>query len=408
MKGLLLKKTNVISKFSFLVAVFGLVGPIQASSYSHLYRPPGKTLEEKGQEYELIGRVFQTSSIFDSEGTEFSLNDNESFIQMESDFILRYGMNDRLQLSGGLRFRQIAAEYGVGTEDVSTTTSGMESYFFELKYSQKSSTRMSYSFDLRARQTAYENTSYNSASEIPEQELILGDSGSSYYAGMSVSYMREKDHYLNAVGGYHQPGNNLSAEIPYDINTVWTWTRAAFLLGVEGVYSLGADEFGGTPLLKKPQGRNPNALYNSINRQWMAPKLGLFYAIGNWRLGFQMAARMSGVSTDKGTEFTFSLLKASRGKSVTTKVKEKFKEYRIEGTVLKVSPRGKFVRIDQGLSQDVEKGMKFDIYQTDFFGGNELIATGIAFEVGIDKSILKIVKLYSSQRVKKGYVARAQ
>lgn len=402
----MLRKKFLLSIFFALsVSSFGKA----ANNYDHLYRPPGKTLEDRGQEYELIGRYFQTASTFDTDGTEFSLNEGESFSQLEGDFILRYGMNDNLQVSGGLRFRQVAAEYANGADTTSTTTSGLESYFFELKYSQKSSSKMFYSFDLRARQTAYDNTSYENTTQIPEDEIILGDSGSSYYAGLSVSLMREKDHYLNAVAGYHQPGNDLSAEIPYDLNSVWTWRRFALELGVEGIYSLGADEFSDVPSQKAPQGRAPNALYNSVNRQWMAPKGALFYAFGGgWRLGFKIASRMSGMSTDRGTEFTISLLKASRGKTVNKRVKEKFKEYRIEGTVLKVSPRGKFVRIDQGISQDIEKGMKFDIYQTDFFGGNELIATAIAYEVGIDKSILKIVRLYSSKRVKKGYVARAQ
>ncbi len=397
-----------MSFFTIITWITVLTSDAFAASYAHLYRPPGKTLEEKAYEYELIGRAFQTTGTFDSDGTEFVLGDNESFLQLQSDFILRYGMNDNFQLSGGLRFRQVTAEYAIGAEDYSTTKSGVESYFFEMKYSQKSSTQLSYSFDFWARQTAYENTSYINDTEIPEDEVLIGDSGSSYYGGLSVSYMRAKDHYLNAVAGYHQPGNDLSAEVPYDINTVWTWTRFALLLGVEGIFSLGADEFSDAPSNKQAQGRGPSALYNSINRQWMAPKAAAYYAFGSWRLGLQVASRMSGVSTDKGTEFMVSLLKASRGKTVTSKVKQKFKEYRIEGTVLKVSPRGKFVRIDQGLSQDVEKGMKFDIYQTDFFGGNELIATAIAYEVAIDKAILKIVKMYSRKRVKKGFVARAQ
>lgn len=405
MKGILLK--GLPSAF-FLIQFLLINGSVFASNYRHLYRPPGKTLEEGGKEYEILGKFFQTTGTFDADGTEFALNENESYSQMDGDFILRYGMNDRFQVSGGLRFRQVSAAYDVGADNVTTTTSGMESYFFEIKYSQKSSSKLFYSFDLRAAQTAYENTSYTNTTEIPNEEVVLGDSGSSYYAGLSLSYMREKDHYLNAIGGYHQPGNSLSAEVPYDINTVFTWTRFALMLGVEGVYSLGADEFSEVPSQKAPQGRGPSALYNSVNRQWMAPKAGIYYAFNGWRLGVQMASRMSGVSTDKGTEFSLSILKASPGKTVTSKVKEKFKEYRIEGTVLKVSPRGKFVRIDQGLSQDIEKGMKFDIYQTDFFGGNELIATAIAFEVGVDKSILKIVKFYSAKRVKKGYVARAQ
>lgn len=397
-----MNKILILLAFLFLNNAF-------ASKYKQLYRPMAVSIGEKAFEYEVVGRIFQTTGNFDSEGTEFSLAENDSYTQMESDLILRYGFGPNLEMNGGIRFRQVGAEYTVGSVSQSATNSGLESYFFGIKYSQKSSTRLTYSFDLQMRQSSYQNTIYDTATEIPADEILLGDSGSSYYGGVSLSYMRAKDHYLNASGGYQQPGNDLSAEVPYDVNTVWTWDSFALLLGVEGVYSLGADEFSDTPLSKKPQGRGPSALYNSINRQWMAPKAAIYYAFSSWRIGFQMASRMSGISTDKGTEFSVSLLKASsQGTSVTKKKKEKFKEYQIEGTVLKVSPRGKFIRIDQGLSQDVEKGMQFDIYQTDFFGGNELVATAVAFEVGLQKSILKVIKFYTSKRVKKGFVARAQ
>ncbi len=85
---------------------------------------------------------------------------------------------------------------------------------------------------------------------------------------------------------------------------------------------------------------------------------------------------------------------------------ESFKEYVVDGSVLKVSARGNFIRIDQGLSTDVEKGMKFDIYQTDYFGGNVLVASGIAYEVGADWSIIKLVKKYKEIEIKPGFAAR--
>lgn len=375
-----------------------------------LYRPPAKTLGEKAFEYELTGSLFQTTGVYDVDGTEFSLNEGESNTVYEGALILRYGFSEELQFSGGIKGRQISQQYDVGTDSISATNSGPESYFFEMKYSIRSSQRLYYSLNLTASQTAYSNTTYNSLSEIPNDEIVLGDSGASYGLGVSLSYMRTPSHYLNASIAYRQPGNDLSAEAPYDINTAWTWSSVALELGVEGIYSFGGDEFGSTPLLKKPQGRGPSGLYNSINRQWMAPKGGLYYAFGSgWRIGLQAMQIMSGQSTDKGVWYTLSLKKTSSPKvTKAKKKKESFKEYNIEGTVIKVSPRGKFIQIDQGLSQDVEKGMVFDIYQTDFFGGNELVATAVAFEVGVSKSILKLAKVYSSKRVQKGFVARAQ
>jgi hypothetical protein len=87
---------------------------------------------------------------------------------------------------------------------------------------------------------------------------------------------------------------------------------------------------------------------------------------------------------------------------------DSFKEYQIEGSVLKVSARANFIKIDQGLSTDVEKGMLFDIYQTDYFGGNVLVASGYIQEVGSDWSVIKLTKKYSDIQIKPGFAARGK
>ena len=85
---------------------------------------------------------------------------------------------------------------------------------------------------------------------------------------------------------------------------------------------------------------------------------------------------------------------------------QSFKEYEIEAEVIKVSPRGKFVKIDKGLAHDISKGMVFDLYQADVFGGNTLVAKGVIREVSASWSVIKIHKKYTKLRVKKGYIAR--
>jgi hypothetical protein len=123
-------------------------------------------------------------------------------------------------------------------------------------------------------------------------------------------------------------------------------------------------------------------------------------------VGFQGASVIKGTSTDKGNSLMFSMGWSSEGVSPESIKVNSFKEYQIDGSVLKVSARGNFLRIDQGLSTDVEKGMKFDIYQTDYFGGNELVASGVVYQIGSDWSVVKITKKFLELEIKPGFSAR--
>ena len=114
----------------------------------------------------------------------------------------------------------------------------------------------------------------------------------------------------------------------------------------------------------------------------------------------------AGASTDKGIEAGVHIAWSTQGAQEEDRKVGRFKEYLVEGTVLKLSPRGKFIKIDQGLSNDVTKGLRFDIYKTDFFGGNVLVAAGIAYEVGSDWAIIRLVKRYEKIQIKKGFTAR--
>ena len=148
------------------------------------------------------------------------------------------------------------------------------------------------------------------------------------------------------------------------------------------------------------------SLFNSINRQWFEPYVGINYAGKSWRLGLEGGQRMNGVSTDSGLYVAVNLLFQSGGKSRDDMKKEKFKEYTIESTITKVSGRATFVQIDQGMSHDIEKGMKFDIYKADYFGNNELVAGAICYELSSGTAILKITKRYTQTPLEKGMVAR--
>jgi hypothetical protein len=123
-------------------------------------------------------------------------------------------------------------------------------------------------------------------------------------------------------------------------------------------------------------------------------------------VGLQAQTVMKGVSTDAGNIISFSLTTGSEGSTEESLKIQSFKEYHIDGAVLKVSAKGSFVKIDQGISSDVEKGMKFDIYKTDYFGGNTLVANGYIVEVGSDWSNIKIDKKFLDIEIKPGFAAR--
>ena len=67
-----------------------------------------------------------------------------------------------------------------------------------------------------------------------------------------------------------------------------------------------------------------------------------------------------------------------------------------------------FFKIDKGLSQDIVKGSRADIYKSDYFGGNVLIATGFIYESGPDWAIVKVVKRFKDVAIEKGFTVRVK
>jgi hypothetical protein len=373
------------------------------------YRPPAKPMAPKSMEFEVDASYFNTTSLLEADGTETALNSGDSFTVTEATTKVRYGLNKSILVGVGLKYRQIASSIGGTDETTSATNSGVESYGGELRYSLRSNRRLYYALFFQVWQSNYTNTSLNAGDAVPTDEVVLGDGGSQYMFGASVSFMRSKTHDLSLEGGYRRPGNDLSAEIPYHLRSLWLLGRLGFGIGAEGVYSIKSDRYGGVASDRPTQATGPSHLYNSTNRAYIAPRADIFVGFKKWRLGLYLSQVMQGQSTDKGMKAGINILiNSKKGKNPQAKKVGSFKEYRIEATVVKVSPRGKFFRIDQGFTSDVAKGMFFDIYQADFFGKNVLVATGRVHSIKSASAILRVVKKHSKLKVKKGFVARAR
>lgn len=305
-----------------------------------------------------------------------------------------------------MRFRKIDTTYEAPSGTITTSKSGLESFIGSFKYSFDVSKKLWWAAELSYYQSAYDNTEYLSTSVIPDNELILGDSGTGYSFGIHTSYKRKRGHHLNSLISYFVPPNNLSSEINYRFKSAWTWSRLGLILGVQGTSSLGLDSYSDTPSLKPIQATGGSARFNSVNREKIEPFIGINWALTKWRLELEAGQSIAGRNTDQASYIKLGMVYQSLGVSRDSLKIGSFKEYVIDATVLKVSPRGKFLKLDQGISSDVEKGMKFDIFQTDYFGENILVASGIAYETKSGTTIIKILKKYKKIKIKKGFAAR--
>ena len=344
---------------------------------------------------------FQTTAYYDIDGSELSMEDGDSYSFIDLDFKLVYGVAPNIEIAGFGKMRSVSSTFN----NNSTTKTGGESLGVEGKYSFESTGVTRYALGVHYRQTLYTNAVYTSASLVPEDDLILGDSGSEYGIHFYLTH-NPKPFKWDVKVGYISPPNNLSAEVNYHLALLYQTERWNFFGGVEGIYSLGMDEFEANPNLKPIQAKGATILWNSVNREKFAPFLGFNYGFNKVSFTAKAANVMGGSYTDQGIELSGLISIDSDGITPESKKIESFKEYIVDGSVLKASARGNFIRIDQGLSTDVEKGMKFDIYQTDYFGGNVLVASGLVYEMGADWSIIKIVKRYNDIMIKPGFAAR--
>ena len=140
----------------------------------------------------------------------------------------------------------------------------------------------------------------------------------------------------------------------------------------------------------------------------IAPYLGFNMAFGKlWRVEVKGSEVIMAQSSDKGRSLEISLLKRVDKAKASYSLDKKFKEYDFEATVIKVSPKKTLVSLDKGLTTDLKKGMKIDIFEFDYVGGNILMASGVVIEVKAQTCIVKIMNQFNTKKeLKEGLVAR--
>ena len=138
----------------------------------------------------------------------------------------------------------------------------------------------------------------------------------------------------------------------------------------------------------------------------MRQKLNLAYGEVHGAEGYLRLESLVEQALDEGWSVGAGLTYIGRGIDSTNSLDRDFKEYQDTGVIVRVSPRSNFVKMDRGISQNIERGMSVDIFQSDFFGGNVLVATGTVFSVESDTSVVKINKIHRNIPIKKGFIVR--
>ena len=388
-----------MSKFLIpFLLVLAFISNIQAAA---VHRGGAELLNAKAYSIHFDTSFFSMSSHFGDDGVLIPKFEGSSYRLVDTDFKISYGLSSNIETSLFAKLRYVSSSDGVAK--VSKT--GPESFGVLAKYSFPTMDQLQYAVGLRYRQTLYTNGRYTTAQLPPPDEIILGDDGSEYGVDFYATYL-SSPWKLDVKLGYNSPPNDLSSEIVYEAFALYKFTKLGLLAGIDGIYSLKRDQFTDSPALKPLMSHGQSSLFNSLNREKIAPYIGFNYALDKMLLTIKGQSIISGKSTDKGNLIIAGLSWNSVGVTAESIKIDAFKEYHIDGSVLKVSARGNYIKIDQGLSTDVEKGAKFDIYQTDYFGGNVLVGSGVVFEVGADWAVVKLLKKYKDIEIKPGFAAR--
>lgn len=377
------------------------MSPENTVANDKLYRSKATMLSKGASWINLSTSLSLTQSQIDQDGSEVIYNDEVSYSLFDIDLEYQYGLMDNFQLLSGLK-----ARYASSGDSVETmTTAGLESFYAGLIYGLDKRRGRDFAVSAIYRFRPYSVDTYSGVA--PTDEIILGDGGNDIEFNLFARFDSTKWTSYDFKIGYRIPGAPISSEIPFEARWVKHYQKWAFWLSLNGVYSLGGDSYTDDPTAKPSVSSGYTSRWNSINRQYVALDFTAQTLVKNkYQVYAKAGTALIATSADKDIYGALGVQWTTGSVSAQQKFEESFKEYTIEGNVIKVSPRGVFIKIDHGSLDDIQAGNLVDIYKTDYFGGNILVARGRVFEVSSGSSIVKIVTRYRKTPIKKGFAAR--
>lgn len=391
---------NLLSLF-FLLASASLWG-------QNSYVPSTKVLKERGTQLSFGVDSFSTSQTVNEKGTKVKLGDGERFNRYQGEVNGLFGLTDDFNVGIGARYRHQTGSFTSGTDEINAQASGVQSIAARFLYGFDPVNRTQFTLEGMFRYVPYTNDELNNNPNDDLEKIILGDEGNEYSVGLGITYSSLSNNHYTIRGGWRKPGNDLSTEFYWNGEIALQFRYVTPIAGVDGVTSLENGTYESDPGDRPAWNSRPTALYNSVNREWVAPYVGLNFSFSPfWRIELRGQQVISGRSTDLGTGFGINLVRRL-DQSDEKIVDAQFKTYDLEATVTKVSEKKTYVVIDKGLADDIEKGMKFDFFEFDYVGGNTLVARGVVAKVSSDKAIVKLTHRFNlAKEIKEGLVGRA-
>ena len=369
---------------------------------SDAYISATSTLGQGNFALTLQGRQVLSVGTFDKDGNTYDFQLGENYERFEYRGIARYGITSQLEVRGGGNYRQ----------NYSWDEDGQRS---DVRGPQWAMLGLRYSFILGPRATLAVDTEVRHLLDGKDDAALqLGNEGRTFRLATAMTNRLPHNIYLTTQSGFVMPAKDQSPEIDFDLSAYWNRRLFAIGAGFDGILSLGQDDYTDNPTDKPPltsplgNTQTINSINRSYYRAYGALQLALFKG---WRLELRTGRVLGGTSWDQQgfTELGLSYRHGSKEEIRERRVRQTFKQYEIDALVLKVSPKGTLVKIDKGASSNVEKGMRFDIYETNFQGKNVLLAAGRVFKVKAETAIVKILKFYrEGAPIKAGNAARGR
>ncbi len=396
-------KTIVTLFFSFLFSNFGHA---QVS-----YVPFANTLIKGGTEFDFKVEYFNTTAVVDDDGKAIALTADNTYQRADFDLALKYALTNYLELQVGMKGRfvqsKVTQDFGSGEETINFNNNGPVASKVGFKYSFKEVERMKYALEGYYSSPLHSNKIYVAGTE--PDFISLGDDTRAYGVGLDVYFKTKSNNILETRVMYRSPGQDLSHEIYTQLQLGLVWSYVSIYAGSEAIFSRNNSAYTDDPSSRPLTFQGNSGSFNSVNRQWTSPYLGMNFALGQkWKMQLQYAQTINGRSTDLSQRVLVGFSRRSElPDDEYAKKNQKFKQYRVEGTVTKLSSSRKVAIVDKGLVDGLRKGMKVDFYFFDFVGGNTLIAKGVVIQSKASRALVKITRKFSRKRVESGTVIRA-
>ena len=364
-----------------------------AANFPEAYFSSALPLGEKAWSIQMAIDYFSRLAVYDDDGKE---QDASDFTRAQTEVGFAYGFTDQIFAVAGGRYRHNKGDQ---------SSQGLESAFARLGYGAAIKDKWFGGLMLGWRQALFKTA-------VDQTDLALGDDGAVLGVQGSLFWQRDERQIWSLSAAYVAP-HDLSTEIDYQLQGTWlmrpqvkkpTWSIG---VGVQGVVSLKQGPYQNDPT-SRPKPWPSTNLYRSFNRAWTMPYMQVAANIKNWYFNLQGGMHVQGNSTDRGVAIIANLVYRGGGISKTERKVERFKEYTVEGMVIQVSPRGRFVKIDQGLRDGLDRGTPVDIFQSDYLGQNILVASGTTLQVGDSWAVVRILQKYKIEPLQTGMIIRAR